>query len=144
MVYSKQKFHPGSLDLRRVAWWKLSLQKYTFFNIQTFFDNYFFNRQRLSCRPANAPFRLASLPNRKQHALPKPTLPTEKRGLDRSNGTSDPQEQRENRKQEETRKILLPANNIIHWHVKHPLHRFDEHFGRECKPARRDRINCNR
>ena len=41
MVYSKQKFHPGSLDLRRVAWWKLSLQKYTFFNIQTFFDNYF-------------------------------------------------------------------------------------------------------
>ena len=41
MVYSKQKFHPGSLDLRRVAWWKLSLQKYTFFNIQTLFDNFF-------------------------------------------------------------------------------------------------------
>ena len=38
------------------------------------------------------PFRLAPLPNRKHHALPKPTLPTEKRGLDRPNGTCDPQE----------------------------------------------------
>jgi hypothetical protein len=91
MVYSKQKFHPGSLDLRRVAWWKLSLQKYTFFNIQTFFDNYFFNRQRLSCRPANAPFRLAILPNWKQHALPIPTALTKKRDRGRPNGTSDPQ-----------------------------------------------------
>ena len=91
MVYSKQKFHPGSLDLRRVAWWKLSLQKYTFFNIQTFFDNYFFNRQRLSCRPAIAPFRLASLFYRKQHALPTITALTKKSGVDGPNGTSDPQ-----------------------------------------------------
>ncbi len=41
-----------------------------------------------TCTP---PFRLASLTYRKQHALPKPISPTEKRGLARPNGTSDPQ-----------------------------------------------------
>jgi len=38
------------------------------------------------------PFRLASLPNRKQHALPNLTAITKKRGFDRPNGTSDSQE----------------------------------------------------
>ena len=27
----KQKFHPGSLDFRREAWWKLSVQRYKLF-----------------------------------------------------------------------------------------------------------------
>ena len=42
-------------------------------------------------RTANAPFRLASLPNRKQHALPTITAITKKRGLARPNGNWDSQ-----------------------------------------------------
>ena len=52
-------------------------------------------RKRKRKRPAIAPFRLASLLNRKQHALPTPTALTKKRGFGWPNGTSDPQEQGE-------------------------------------------------
>ena len=50
-------------------------------------------RTRKPPRPANAPFHLATLPNRKKHALPTHTIITKKAGFGRPNGTSDPQGQ---------------------------------------------------
>ena len=49
------------------------------------------HRIRQSPRPAIAPFRLASLSYRKQHALTTPTALTKKRGVDWPNGTPNSQ-----------------------------------------------------
>ena len=57
-------------------------------------------------RPANAPFRLVTLHNRKQPAFPKPTSPTLTRRLDRPNGNWEPQEQEETATTQPARAVI--------------------------------------